>query len=468
MHKKAAKKRELITECVTRTIIESNGVIQAKLQQNQFDADGVRSFVSSLYGCFENFEEATAAIKSCLPILLQSLRQFIDIFIKELQNDSSPARRSEVFIDLHNTIRVLVGSVQLFGNSIRDKSLLEPILTQCWSELLDNPIYADSPVDTKINCAILKVNYDRSFGDIFEPRSKILTQFTTSEKVSSLKWTNVLPKEIYYAIAVMNTIVEKDLSNPNYFPALRAIVDRLISVGNEYTKDPCLIMAVTRALVACSKKLLSHLRKVSLDENDVTVNYLREAVKECLAFVWINFHHSVDCVRYLSKDLLKNVLKLGQEHPQMFGDIVNETVSIAKSNSTSETLVCLLLDYLSQVFTTEYVLNEMPDIQQRILRNIFSSDSCWATCYEQLLLKNSEINLDKWCERWIDPLILVDPLEWKNDFDRLKIIRKLFERALKTRPEAAEYILADTNISIEIYLFVLWVCIDYYLWKLKI
>ncbi|XP_055295122.1 thyroid adenoma-associated protein homolog [Sitodiplosis mosellana] len=458
LHKEAAKKGDLIIESMTRTIIDSNGVIQESLQQNKFDTVGVRSFVSSLYGCFDNFPEAAAAIKSCLSILLQSLQQFIDIFMQKLQSDLSPARRSEVFIDLHNTSRVVVSAIQQFYDSITDSSLLETILSQCWAEFLDNPVYADSPVDTKINCAILKVNYDRSFGDIFAPREKILTQFVTSEKMSSLKPTTTLSKEIYYAIAVINTTVEKDLSDSNYFPALNAIVDRLISVGcgSGFTKDPCLIMAVTRALVACTKKLLSLLRKVSLHRDDDAVSYLRKTVEECLSFVWINVHHSVDCVRYLSKDLLKNVLKLGQEQPEIFGDVVNETVSMAKSNSTSETLVCLLLDYLCQVFTTEFVLSEMPNIQQRILQNLFN-DSCWATCYEQLLLKNSEINLEKWCLRWIQPLMRVDPRQWKNDFDRLKIIRNLFERALKTRPEAAEYILTDANISIEIHLFVLWI-----------
>lgn len=453
LHKEAARRGDLITESMKNTIIDSNNVIVELLQQNQFDADKIRCLVSSLIGCFDNFPEATAAINLCFPQLLNSLHQFIDIFMKQLQNknDLSPARRSEVFIDLHNSIRVVVGGVQQFHDSITDTTLLEPILSQCWIELLDNSVYADSPVDTKINASILKVNYDR-YGDIFAPRDNILNQFGNG---NLLKSTSVLPKEIYYGIAVINTTVEKDFFNPNFFPALKVIVDRLISVGNEFTMDSCLIMAVTRALVQCTKKLLSVLRKVPLERADDEI-YLQEAVKECLAFVWINVHHAVDCVRYLSKDLLKNILRLGQEHPNIFGNVVNETINMAKSISTSETLVCLLLDYLCQVFTTEYVLSEIPNIQQRILTNLFS-DACWAICYEQLMSKNSEINLDKWCLRWIQPLMQVDGQKWKNDFDRLKIIRNLFERALKTRPEAAEYILADANISIEIYLFVLWI-----------
>lgn len=370
----------------------------------------------------------------------------------ENKNGLSPARRSEVFIDLHNAIRFVLSSIQQFQELITDSNTLEPILDQCWAQLLENPSYADSPIDTKINCGILKVNYDRLFGNIFAPRDKILTQYEEDENLKSVP---VLPKGTFYAIAIVNTMADKDLTDSNFFPALKVIVDRLIAVGKEFTIDSCLIMAVTRALVQCSKRLITLMRKAEeLPANDI--KYLREALQECLGFVWINVHHSVDCVRYLSKDLLKNLLRLGQEQPDLFGEIVNETINTVKSSSTSENLACLILDYLCQVFTTEYVLNEIPNIQQRILKNLFN-DSCWSACYEQLLSKNSEINYDKWCIRWIQPLMQVDASEWKNDFDRLKIIRNMFERALKTKPEAADFILADSEISIEIYLFVLWI-----------
>lgn len=447
----------MITKSITNIITETHSVLCESLENDEFNIAGINSFISSINGCFDNFPEATAAVKLCFPFLIKSTNQFITTFIKMLENKESlsPARRSEVFIDLHNAIRFVLSSIQQFQDLITEPKMLEPILAQCWIELLDNPSYADSPIDTKINCGILKVNYDRLFGNIFAPREKILAQFETDEYMVTLKSSPVLPKGIFYAIAIINTMIEKDLSDSNFFPALKVIVDRLIVVGKEFTIDSCLIMAVTRALVQCSKKLITLMRKVSQLPTD-EINYVREAMQECLGFVWINVHHSVDCVRYLTKDLLKNLLRLGQEQPQLFGEIVQETINAAKSSSTSESLACLILDFVCQVFTTEYVLNEIPNIQRRILKNLFN-DSCWSTCYEQLMSKNSEIDYDKWCKRWIQPLMQVDAQEWQNDFDRLKTIRNLFERALKTKPEAADFILADSQISIEIYLFVLWI-----------
>lgn len=456
LHKSAAKNGDLIVRSMSNTIVESNTALCESMLIDKTFTEGISFFVASLNGCFENFPEATAALKPCFPLLLKTLHNSITFLTQLLQdkgkNILSPARRSEVYIDLHNAIRVVLSGIQQFNEEITEPSAIEPILTQCWTELLENPAYADSPIDTKINCGILKVNYDRLFGDIFAAKENILKQIDLDSNINP---TSVLPKGVFYAIAVINTTIERDFSDPNFFPALKVIIDRLISVGKQFTIDSCLVMAVTRALVQCSKKLLTLMRKLDhLATCDIA--YLQQAMRECLSFVWINVHHSVDCVRYLSKDLLKNLLKLGQEHPTHFGEIVNETISAAKSSSTNEVQACLLLDYLSQVFTTEFVLNENPNIQQRILKNLFN-DSCWAICYEQLMSKNSEIDLQKWCNRWIQPLMQVDAKEWKNDFDRLKIIRNLFERALKTKPEAAEYILADANISIEIYLFVLWI-----------
>lgn len=448
------EKGALVIKCINTAITEHNDALTDSLTKDEPNIEEkISAFVISFNGCFDNFPEATAAIKLCFQIILKTLHRSIDILMKMLQNKDSlsPARRSKIFVYLHHAIRAVLFGVQQFQTDITDASTLEPIISQCWIELMENRVYIDSPVDTKINCGILKVNYDRLFGDIFAPREKILSQFTTSVDQS----TATPSKGIFYAIAIINTTVEKDFTDPNFFPVLKLIVERLIAVGKEFTIDSCLIMAVTRALVQCSKKMLSLLRKIALQTVE-SINYLQTTVQQCLAFVWINVQHSVDCVRYLTKDLLKNLLRLSQEQPKLFGTIVDEIISIAKSNATNETLACLLLEYLCHVFTTEYVLIKIPDIQQRILANLFN-DSCWSISYEQLMSKNSEIGYENWCTRWIQPLMQVNAEKWKNDFSHLKIIRNLFERALKTKPEAAEYILADANISIEIYLFVLWI-----------
>lgn len=416
----------------------------------------LNEFVSSFIGCFENFPEAIVAIEPCSSDLLQTLNRIIAQYLASLQEscDSlSPARRSELYVYLHNAIRVTISCVQLFQTKINDRKLLDPIVAQCWDGMIDVTEFVDLPMDTKVNCGILKVCYDRIFSDIYSQRDNMFVALRTCDDPAMQ-----MIKELCYAVAVINTITTKDFDNQMFCVTLQCVVHRLIDIGRQHTMDSSMIMAVTRALVQITKKLLNLVRKVltikSLTAGDERT--ITEVTTECLKFVWLNIDHSIEAVRYTVKDLLRNLLRLGKEHEPLFGHIVTEAIAIAKSAEKNEELVCLLLDYLCQVLGTQRVLDEVPNIQQRILTNIFR-DPCWSACYDRLMATNAnEMQLDVWCKRWIDPLLNVNETEWKTSFDRLKIIRNLFERALKTRPDAAEYILGQSNISLEIYLFVLW------------
>lgn len=444
----ALRKGVIITESLLKSVTECNEALIEKLDQNNVDLETMKHFVASLSGYFENFIGGVSSLEPYFRTLLQTLQHLIGIYMEKLDsNNLSPAKRSEFYVDLHNAIRVSISCMQQYQTKITASSTVQPIMIQCWSELLDKATYNDLPIDTKINCGILKVFYDRHFGNIFSPREKILSQFAAND---------VLSKKLYYGIAIINTIAEKDFSDSNFYVAMNVIVEHLIEVGKDYIMDSCVVMVITRALVQYSKKILTLIRKMSskLSANDI--HYLKLASKSCVRYVWLNVQHSIDSIRYITYELLRNLLRLGHEHENFFGDLVNETVAVAKMNSTNEALVCLLLDYLSQALNTERVLIEIPDIRQRILKNIFQ-DACWSSSYERLMLTNcNEISFDVWCDRWIKPLLNIDASEWRTNFTRLKIIRNIFERALKTKSEAAEYILAQPKISIEIYLFVLW------------
>lgn len=412
----------------------------------------MNDFAASLMGSFENFPEAVAAIEMHFLELLQTLNRIIARYLRILQGSDgelSPGKRSEIYIFLHNAIRVIISCVQQFQAQLDDRSALNPIVEQCWRMVFDMAV----PLDTRVNCGILKVCYDRMFSDIYAPREDIFVNLCCNGE-STLR----MAKELCYAVAVINTITEKDFDDANFYVSLKCVVDRLFDIGRQYSMDSSIIMAATRALVQISKKMLILLRKVRLSKTlrPEDESALVNVAGVCLKFVWLNVDHTIDCVRYSVKDLLKNLLKLGKEQERTFGVIVAEAVSIAKSGDTNEVLVCLLLDYLCQVLSTQRVLTEVANIQSRILANIFR-DPCWAACYDRLMITNAtEVELDIWCARWIEPLLNVNESEWKNNFDRLKIIRNLFERALKTRPDAAEFILSRQNISLEIYLFVLW------------
>lgn len=416
----------------------------------------LNDFINSLTGCFENFPEAIAAMESCFLDLLLTIDAIVAFYLAILKDTHtlSPAKRSEIYIFLHNAIRAALSVVQHFQTKITERETLVHILEQTWDYLIVREKYVDVPMDTKVNCGILKAFHDRIFHDIYTDPEKL---------IASQRYLGDTPcyepqaiRELCYYVAILNTIVESDFENARFFVSVKLVVQKLSCLARIYTMDSAILMAISRALVQLSKKLLILFRKFSDQLQDDRKPIVIEMVEHCVNCVWINVDHSGDSVRHQAKELLKNLLKLAYQFPQHFDFILNDVLAIAKSAETSETLVCLLLDYLCQVYGSKRVLEEIPNLQRRILGNIFKEPS-WSACYERLMVTNcSDVSLDIWCETWIRPLLRIDEFEWHSSFDRLKIIRNLFEKSLRARPEAAEFILVHSDLSLEIYLFVLW------------
>lgn len=457
LQRDAAANGHLVIAAIVNTITESDGAVNELLSEDKVDVVVVVKYVSALIGCFENFEKAIAAIQLYMEPMLRTIGRIIYTIIRSLRDVvHSPAERSQFYIYLHNAIRVVLFAAQKYQANFKDAEVLRPILKLCWMEILEDFMFADLPMDTKVNCAIVKVYYDRfseqSFGGVGD---QILNQYRGLTSMESCA-TIVLSKKVYLGIAVINTMAEKDILDGSYCLAIRMIVEHLVDVGGTFVMDSGVMMAITRGLMQFSRKTLNNTRKTTLQLSEEDNKQIEWAARRCLDFVWLNVDHCADCVRYAIKDLLKSLLRMGHDQKDMFGQLINDSFAMIKSHNTSSSLTSLLLDNLSQIIRAERIINEVPDIRDRVLYEIVG-DCSWSTCYERLMVTNSwEIDFDVWCERWINPLIHIDKLEWKEDQDKMKTIRNLFERALKAKPEAAEFILAKTDISIEIYLFVLW------------
>lgn len=454
LHTTHQRKNQII-QALLKSIEESN-LHNSQLLKNQPTIYVLNEFVNSLTGCFENFPEAIAAMEKCFLDLLLTIDEIIADYLDILKDTSalSPAKRSEIYIFLHNAIRVALSVVQQFQTKITEKKTIAHILEQTWDYLILRDEYVDVPMDTKVNCGILKAFHDRIFCDVYtDPEQLFCSQRDLSNMPS---YEPQAIREICYYVAILNTIVESDFENDRFFLSVKIIVQKLSCIAKTYTMDSAILMALSRAMVQLSKKLLILFKKFANQLHTDRKPIVIEMVEHCLNCVWINVDHPGDSVRHQAKELLKNLLKLAHQFPQHFNFILTEVLAIAKASETSETLVGLLLDYLCQVFGSRLVLDEIPDLQRRILGNIFKEPS-WSACYERLMVTNcSDVPLENWCETWIRPLLRIDEFEWHSRFDRLKIIRNLFEKSLRARPEAAEFILTHSDLSLEIYLFVLW------------
>lgn len=413
----------------------------------------LNDFINSLTGCFENFPEAIAAMANCFKDLLLTIDQIVSVYLdilKDTQN-LSPAKRSEIYIFLHNAIRVALSMVQHYQSHITQSETLAHLLEQTWDYLIQRDEYADVPMDTKVNCGILKVIHDRIFGDVY---ADAVGGQRNWEEASYAPETI---REFCYVVAVLNTIDDTDVTNARFFASINTIVEHFARIARVYTMDSSVMMALARGLVQLSKKMLVIFRKHPDILANATSTGVVDVIRNCLVCMWINVDHTGDSVRHQAKELLKNLLKMSHQYQQQFAFIADDVFGIAKVATTSETLVCLLLDYACQVFGAQRVLSEVPDLQERILANIFKEPN-WSACYDRLMISssNGNVGVDEWCETWIRPLLRINEFQWQSYFDRLKVIRNLFDKSLRARPEAAEYILAHPNLSLEIYLFVLW------------
>lgn len=445
-----------VISAISKTITESDTTVKVNLTSNVLDEPLIISYVSSLLGCFENFDAARNVIRSHMKAILNTICCIIDIFLRKIKykEDLSPAKRSKQSASLHNAIRVVLFVVQKNQDKVIDAEILRPIYKLCWLELLEDAEFADLLMDTKINCAIIKIYFDRACDRKFDAGE--WTQNKCSNKSESSE-NHLLSKKMYLGIATINTMSADNILDTTFCDAIRLIIEHLVDVGETYTMESIIMMAITRALAQFCRKTLHYIRNIESQLTDAEIKHLRSAAHQCLNFVWLNVEHSVECVRYATKDLLKSLLRMGHDEDTIFGQLIHDSFVIIRANITNSLLTCMLLENLSQILRTERIMREIPDIREHILNEIFD-DTAWSTCYERLMITNCrEISLTAWCDRWIRPLIYIEAEKWRHDPERIKTIRNLLERALKTKPEAAEFVLSRENISIEIYLFVLWI-----------
>lgn len=438
-------KLDLVIHIMSTTIKDRNDQLIQQHNANKLKAHVINDFLVSLNGCYDNLPAAVRAVNSCFLDLLDTFDKSIEMYIETLKisGELAPIERSEKYIFLHNVIRLTLSCVQQYPSKLNDNKILETMIDRCWVGLMENDIFSDLPTDTKVNIAILKTVNDRLNGNIYSRKDSILSQFELDAK------------KMFYGIAVINTIGDDDLEDPNFCLALKAITEKMIEYGITYTMDSVIIILLIRVLTHYSKKILQMVRKVGIPENDRLL--LQETLRNCLDFAWLIIQHSLDNVRYFVKELFKGLLRFGKENPTC-GDLIENAISKAKCCQENDPLFTLIVDHLCQVSQTERLVASIPDMQQRILNNIFM-EPCWSLCYEHLMLNNlGEVDLQVWCERWIKPLLCGEEINRKSDDNnQLNVMRGLFESLLKAKPEASDYILASPNVSMDIYLFVLWI-----------
>lgn len=325
--------------------------------------------------------------------------------------------------------------------------LLTQIADHCY-HLIDDA-ETEVPMDTKLNCGIfivLKANLSEDGVDVI---------------------FNNLRNNLYDAKSVLNlclcfgtitVITDLHLEENDGLRVLAAVVAHLICIAAIHSIEQNVLIGVCRALVQLSKNLLLF-KLVNVD-----ASLLISICRVSISFVWSHAEHYMDCVRHLSKDLLRNLLKLGAKYESL-QFVAAETLNVVLQNdatttttaTTTDGLKCLALDYLCQVYETEFILRQMPQLNELLRPYLERMDQHWIGCYERLMRSHArQIPLDDWYARWVQPTLYLNGSCGRED-QSMQLYENLIGSCIKARPEVTTLIFQEqSQLPIKTYLFVMW------------
>lgn len=430
----------LVVKCLANTIEEQTTQLIAssadRLQQ-------MNDLIISLGGYFENFPIALTAVKMCVMNIFKCITESVGIYLQELRQPLSPGKRSEIFIYIHSSIRLSIAVIQQCFEQTSVETIEQQInqIADYCIELIDDQ---EVPMDTKVNC-----------GQFMMLRAK-LTDSTEQvfEAILSGEYNEKPIQKLIVSVGVVNTFNETHLETTQGFQVLATVGGNLTQIAALNAIEQSVLIASARGLVQLSKNLL--LLKLVFPVAECDQASLNEVVHNCLSFVWTFAEHYMDSVRHLTKDLLKNLLKLTVKYPDEFAFVVEKTIEVARCCSvTTETTQCLALDHLCQVLGAQRVIDALPNLNSMLMQHL--TEANWASCYEKLMCSNSkDVPVSEWYLRWVQPTLRHLRRGIHQDTS-LQTYENLISSAINVRPDVVQLIIAEKNdLPLEAYLFVVW------------
>lgn len=427
-------------KCLANTIEEQTNQRTSALPDRLHQLNNV---IIALSGYFENFAIALTAIKMCVTSIFKCVAGTLASYLHELHQSLSPAKRSEVYIFIHSSIRLSLAVVQQCFEQTSVETI-EPHIRQiadlCYQLIEDTEV----PMDTKMNCGqflLLRARLTDSTDQVFEA---ILSDLYDSKPTQKL----------IISIGVINTFNEAHLEHSDGFKVLQTVCSNLTQIASQNAIEQSVLIASARGLVQLSKNLL--LLKLVFPVGASEQTQLDDVADLCLSFVWTFAEHYMDSVRHLSRDLLKNLLKLSDKYPLQFGFLSEKVMRVAQDSSlTTETTQCIALDHYCQVLGAKKIIETIPNLNELLISHI--TEPNWSSCYDKLMTSNSkDVSLEQWYSQWVQPTLR--HLGRGDTADAsLSTYENLISSAINVRPTVVDLIIAEKNdLPLEAYLFVVW------------
>lgn len=359
-------------------------------------------------------------------------------FIHLHRKPNSPANLSEIFIFLHNSVRLSLWFVQ---RCVSDRSLKKTnelaelckfckIIIKC----------ATVPTDTKLNCGIFLVLSEIIKDNLLELSCQLAT-------MRDIKSSEMNVETLCLCYGLCNTLSSSDLFHQNG-PFLIEIIEILRSIADKHSNEQTMLLGACRALVQLSKSFLT-LHMFPALENDRNSTSMTELVPHCLSFVWSYFEHHLDTVRHFCKDIYRNLLKLSQRHDGHYSFILSTVLTTVRNQEVSRNIQYVAVEHLCQEMPVENIIDSWPNIFDDLLNNL--DDMKCLSCYQKMMsIHCKEIDVQTWFQIWIRPMLC----DSAQNVD-LQTMECLVNVAIKTHPMVPSYFLQEKDkLPLELYLFV--------------
>ncbi|XP_017474797.1 PREDICTED: thyroid adenoma-associated protein homolog isoform X1 [Rhagoletis zephyria] len=387
--------------------------------------------VTSMTGCFENFECGLKAIEMSTSQVFPFLCAAVQKYLTELGVLSSPSVRNEYYLYVHNAVRLLLSCIQEYGSKLKDihSDTLKQLSVLCKQVVQDDEI----PMDPRTNAGILLAHNAR-------------LNATYDTFIQEVKLTKN-PNEIALCVGIVNTFDQHDFQRIS--ADIRDICSKIDEIANANATVPNILLCATRALYQISKIILSFELKAQSPPTDDAKLILRKLLIYTFGFL----EHHMDSVRHLCRDLLRNTVAAA--YKIKFDFLIQKIYDACNSERLSLSMKCIVLQQTAAILGADAIIRNCPEVFTNIFAEQLGRDFMVNNLFETLMYaSHKEVNFETWVKLWIEYMLVIAT---SNDA-RLSDIETLIVKAVKCEPKIVQHIIqhTDTEIPISTKLSALW------------
>lgn len=337
--------------------------------------DESHHMISCINEASKSFKIALKVIGQNPEKVMEFLTSMLKLIYDELKNERSPSEKNKISVKLHAAIQAIICCAK---SHLQEKGIAQfeienyfKIITDICMNILNEK---DLSMDTKNNCGILIVMRN----DIINDESHYNLIKNEDE--------NCFKRLCLISGVVLILKIENDQV------ILTEMCQELSAIFSTYSVDSQVVIAVSRLFVQVTKKLLDENGSKYFDNCHMAAIIINISLA--------NIEHTIDAVKHLSKNSLKNLIECGE--------INSFDILFLGLKKSSITVQAAVIQSIISVTSVHRIFKEMPNLQSSFLSSIYKYKENILTCYELISNKcydEFSQSFDEWFATVIQPII---------------------------------------------------------------